>query len=138
VARRSDRWVTPGVVVVVVIVAGVLVLATIAAVTYLTARGVDPDPMLRLVAQAVTAVGSLVTAGVTVAGRAGVAKVERQVGILAPRVADTLDELDAARDAHLEAAAVVGPRHAYPDTAVRPVERPPVPGRGAAPAPVGS
>lgn len=82
-ARDSDRWVTPTVVVAGLMVAGVIVLATIGAVTYLSAIGRDPDPMLKLVAQVATAVGSLGTLLLQVTGRQTVAKVERNTGVLA-------------------------------------------------------
>jgi hypothetical protein len=93
--RASDRWITPGVVVAFLLVAGALTLATIAAVTYLTARGVDPDPMLRLAAQAVTAVGSLGTLALQLVNRATVTKVERHTGVLAGRVSEAIDALPA-------------------------------------------
>lgn len=139
--RSSDRWVTPGVVIVAILVGGLVVLATVAAVTYLTARGEDPDPMLRLVAQAVAAVGSLGTFLLTVTGRATVTKVERNTGQLTGAVAEALEELDAQRDAHAQAAAdaQASAVPAGPETAWRPATGlPPVPGHGTAPASPGS
>jgi hypothetical protein len=84
--RDSDRLVTPRVIVVFLLVGAALVLATIGAVTYLSAIGRDPDPMLKLVAQAVTAVGSLGTLLLTLTGRQGIAKVERNTGLIAKQV----------------------------------------------------
>lgn len=98
--RDSDRWLTPRTVAVGLVVAGVLVLATIGAVTYLTAIGRDPNPMLKLVGQLVTAVGSLGAFVVTLASRQTVAKVERNQAAVVQAVEE------AAR-----------PRHAAPDTA---------------------
>ncbi len=94
-ARSSDRWVTPAVVCTALVVGGLLVLAVVASVTWLTAQGRDPDPMLRLTAQVVTAVGSLGTLVLQAAGRATTAKVERNVGRLEGVVVETLDQLDA-------------------------------------------
>lgn len=125
--RSSDRWITPAVVVTGLLTAGVVALGTIAAVTYLTGRGIDPDPMLKLVAQAVTALGSLGTFLVTLAGRRGVAKVERQAGLWAShtdRLTDVVCDV-------AEAMPRPVPRHAVPEETVE------APAYGAAPAPVG-
>lgn len=86
-ARSSDRWVTPGVIVAGILTAGVVVLGIGAGVVYLTANGRDPDPILRLVAQIVTAVGSLGTLLLQLANRQTVAKTERNTGLLAREVA---------------------------------------------------
>lgn len=84
--RSSDRWVTPGVIVAAILTAGVVVLGIGAGVVYLTANGRDPDPILRLVAQIVTAVGSLGTLLLQLANRQTVAKTERNTGVLAGEV----------------------------------------------------
>lgn len=88
--RRSDRWITPGVIIAGLIVAGLVTMTVAAGVTYLTARGIDPDPMLRLVAQVTTAVGSIGTLVLQLVGRSTVAKTERNTGVLAENVAAAL------------------------------------------------
>jgi len=84
--RDSDRWVTPAVVCTALVVAGVLVLSVVAAMVYLTVRGLDPDPMLKLTAQAGGAVAAVVNLWVSLASRATVTKTERNTGRLAARV----------------------------------------------------
>jgi hypothetical protein len=108
--RDSDRWITPRVVVAMIAAAVVVVLAALAAVTYLAARGVDPDPVLKTVGQLATGVGSLLTLVFTLHGRRGVAKVERNTGLLTNALHDVADIID--------------------ERTTRPVGVPPVPGRG--------
>lgn len=79
----SDRWVTPGVVIAGIITAGLVVAVVAGGVTYLAARGVDPDPMLKLTAQLVGAVGSLGTLVLQLVSRTTVAKTERNTGVIA-------------------------------------------------------
>lgn len=83
-ARNTDRWVTPGVVGLALTLATVIILGIVAAVTYLTARGFDPAPVVKLVADLVAAVGALATVGLQLANRATVTKVERNTSPLAP------------------------------------------------------
>lgn len=97
--RATDRWVTPGVVCMFLFVVLVLVLATIAAVTYLQALGRDPEPMLKLVGQAVTAAGALGGFVLQLLGRATVTKVERNTNENTSalyEVADRVSDLEAA------------------------------------------
>lgn len=92
--RTSDRLLTPGVVVVALLMGGGCLALVIASVTYLAAQGLDPDPMLRLVAEATGAVGVLINLMLTIGGRAGVAKVERTTGRDLPaKVDDVATEL---------------------------------------------
>jgi hypothetical protein len=84
--RNSDRWITPGVIIAAILTIGVLVAIVAGGVTYLTAMGKDPDPMLRLVAQVATAAGSLGTLLLQLFGRVTLAKTERNTGILAGAV----------------------------------------------------
>ncbi len=128
--RQSDRWITPGVIVAGLLVAGVVILATVYAVTYLASIGKDPDPMLRLVAQVVTAGGSLGTLLLTLTGRSTVAKVERNTGVLANQTHQLRGEV---QEALYEPPA----RHMSDDTsyALPPVPGGPVPGKRAAPVP---
>lgn len=101
--RDSDRWITPRVVALALFLATVLVLAVIAAITYLAARGISPDPMLSLVSKVAAAIGTLGTLALQLSGRATVAKVERNTGQLAAAqdttaaaVATTAKKVDAA------------------------------------------
>jgi len=91
--RASDRWVTPGVVMVALLVAGGLVALLIAVVGYLTVRGYDPAPLLDLTAKIVTAVGSFGTLLLTLVARRTVTKVERNTGVLAAEQAAIADKL---------------------------------------------
>jgi hypothetical protein len=82
--RDSDRWITPRVVALALFLATILVLAVIAAVTYLTARGLNPDPMISLVAKVGAAIGTLGTLALQLSGRSTVAKIERNTGSTLP------------------------------------------------------
>jgi hypothetical protein len=124
--RNSDRLVTPGVVIVSVLVAGGCVLATIVAVAWLTARGLDPNPMLKLVGQAVTALGSLGAFLLTLTGRVQASKIERNTGLLANKTHELAGAVYEVADAMPRP--VTASRHAYPETAEQ----------TAAPAPRGS
>jgi hypothetical protein len=112
--RNSDRLVTPSVVIAGLLVAGVCVLATIGTVGYLVARGFDPKPVVTLASAVGAAAGTLINLMVTLAGRAGVAKVERNTGVLANGVYELADRMPSPL-----------PRHAAEDTVLM----------GAAPAP---
>lgn len=122
-ARQSDRWITPRVIVFGLFCATLIVLGAIGAVTYLSSIGKDPDPMLKLAAQVATAVGSLGTLVLTLTNRTTTAKVERNTGLQARELMNLNDRLDDPG------------RHAYPETSY-PTGRnlPPVPDSGTAPA----
>jgi hypothetical protein len=91
--RASDRWITPGVVMVALLVAGGLVALLIAVVGYLTVRGYDPAPLLDLTAKIVTAVGSFGTLLLTLASRRTTTKVERNTGLIANELRDVADKV---------------------------------------------
>lgn len=97
---RSDRWVTPAVIVTGVLVAGVLVALTIGAVTYLQSIGRDPEPMLKLAGLAVTGVSSVGTLLLQLVGNRKQAKVERNTGLLPRAVADEVEDRLAAYGDH--------------------------------------
>lgn len=82
--RRSDRWVTPAVVVTGIIVGGLVVVAVAGLVAYLTARGVDPSPVVQLATAAAATIGSLSTLALQLAGRRTAAATERNTSPLAP------------------------------------------------------
>jgi hypothetical protein len=84
--RDSDRWVTPRVVV--AGLAGLVVVAAIAAVTYLSAIHVDPAPMLKLAGVLAGGLSGLASLALQLAQRRTVAKVERNTrsGYAAPIV----------------------------------------------------
>jgi hypothetical protein len=87
--------------VVVLIAAGtVVVLAVLAAVTYLTARGFDPQPIVQLVGTLVAAAASAGTFLLNLAGRKTQTATQRQVGRLATGVTGVVQELDASRGRH--------------------------------------
>ena len=83
-ARSSDRWVTPAVVIVALLALLVLALATIAGVAWLVAIGRDPAPLLQGLGAVVAALSSLGALGLQLANRSTVTKVERNTSGLAP------------------------------------------------------
>lgn len=98
--RNTDRLITPAVVVTFLIVGGVCVALTVAAVAYLTARGLDPDPMLKLIGALVAAVSSTGTLVLQLANNSRTAKTEKntgqqanQIGVLADAVYTVADAL---------------------------------------------
>lgn len=104
---------TPAVVIVLILGAVIVVLGVLAAVTYLTARGFDAQPVVQLVASLVGAVGGLGAYVNTLVGRRTTTKVERNTGRLATGVGDVVAELDAVRGRH--APDVRGPAPAAPE-----------------------
>ena len=114
--RQTDRYLTPAVVVTLLLAATVIILATIGAVAYLTARGIDPDPMLRLLAQVTGAVTGTATLVLQLANRATVAKTERNTGVLASAVYEVADKMPQPV-----------PRHAASDTAYLDMSAAPAP-----------
>jgi hypothetical protein len=91
--RQSDRWITPGVVVAGLLCGTVALLGVAGCVTYLADRGVDPDPMLRLVAEVGGALSGLASLLLQLVNRRTTAKVERNTGVLASAVYDVADAL---------------------------------------------
>jgi hypothetical protein len=79
-------------------------------VAYLSARGVDPDPMLKTVGALVAAATSVGTLLLQLVNRQTVAKTERNTGVLAAAVYDVADAIPRPG----------GPRHAYPDIEAAP------------------
>jgi hypothetical protein len=84
VARQSDRWVTPGVVIVALLGLLTLALATIGGVAWLVAIGRDPAPLLQGLGAVVASLSSLGALGLQLANRSTVTKVERNTSGLAP------------------------------------------------------
>lgn len=129
--RESDRFITPRVVVVLVLAATVLCVVVLGCVTYLTARGFDPQPVVQLVGTLVAAAASLGGFVVSLVQRRTSTNVQRRLGRLEPAVLDTLDELDARAGRYAEEPA--GPLEEDDRTRPHPLaawERPPVqPGR---------
>ncbi len=78
----------------------VVVLGVLGAVTYVTVRGFDPQPVVQLAGTLVAAASALGTFVVQLVSRRTVTKVERQAGRLATGVHDVLEELDATRGRH--------------------------------------
>lgn len=122
--RDSDRWITPGVIMILILTAGGIVLAVFGAVTYLTVRGYDAAPVVELVGTLVAAGTGVVTLLLQLIQRRGVAKVERNTGVMASEQSALVEALQPGR-------------HAYPDTMYQPPALPPVPERGTAPAAAG-
>jgi phosphotransferase system glucose/maltose/N-acetylglucosamine-specific IIC component len=93
VSYKSDRWLTPGVIIAAIVVSGLILAVVAASVAYLTAQGLDPSPMLKLVTTAGTGLLALLNIVLTISGRTTATKTERNTGILAaglPEVASTV------------------------------------------------
>jgi hypothetical protein len=132
--RDTDRWITPRVVVALILAAVVVVLAALASVTYLAARGIDPAPTLKLAGGIGTGVLTAINTLLTLSQRRTTTKVERNTGKVVP----VLEDLTAAIDKRTRAAppppvppaaprvpAVAPPSgraaHRYPDTGAAPL-----------------
>jgi hypothetical protein len=87
VPYKSDRWLTPGVIIAAIVVGGLIVAVVATSVAYLTAQGIDPAPMLKLVATAGTGLLALLNVMLTIAGRTTQTKTERNTGVLAGNAA---------------------------------------------------
>jgi hypothetical protein len=124
--RNSDRWITPWSVVAIAAILGGVVLGIAACLSYLALRGVDPSPVLDLVAKvglAVSAGGSLL---LQLAQRQTVAKTERNTGVMANAlhgVAEALDGANTTKPAAPPPVPPSRPRHAYPATEAAPAVR---------------
>lgn len=88
---KSDRWITPGVLVALIVVGGAVVGLLATYVTLLTARGVDPDPVIKYALGGAAAVPSLLTFLTNLVGRTTQTKVERNTGQLVPLLLDVAD-----------------------------------------------
>jgi hypothetical protein len=132
---KSDRWVTPAVIVTLILAVLAGLVSVIAAAAYLTSIGKDPGPMYDFV---VTSIGGLTGSASLVlqlANRKTNTKTERNTGLIAsqvPVLAQRQDQLAAAvEDALYEPAPTVaaapGPRREMNDDTSYAL--PPVPGR---------
>jgi nitrate/nitrite transporter NarK len=81
--RRSDRWVTPSVIVAGIVTSGIVILGIGAGLVFLQYKGIDPQPIIDLVTKIITAIGALGSLVLTLATRATSAKTERNTGIIA-------------------------------------------------------
>ena len=115
--RKSDRYVTPGVIMVALFIAGFLLAVVAGSVAYLTARGIDPDPMIKLVTTVGGALFSLGTFVLQLVNRPTAAKTERNTGVLASAVYEVADKMPqpvprhaAADTAYLDMSAAPAPR----------------------------
>lgn len=91
--RQSDRYITPAVVVALIVVGGLVVLGVFAACAWLTSIGRDPEPLVRLVGTLVAAATGLGTFVLQLANRATVAKTERNTGTLASAMYEVADAM---------------------------------------------
>jgi hypothetical protein len=128
--RQSDRWVTPGVVITGLLVAGAVAIATVAAMAWLTAQGADPGPLVDLAAKVVTGLSALGGLLLQLAQRNTVAKVERNTGQLMDHTGQLADVVDAKLGAYAEDEAdeTMPPGYPPPHTVAMPPV-PPVPSR---------
>lgn len=103
---KSDRWITPGVVIALILAVLAGVLGVVGAAAWLTSIGKDPGPMFDFV---ITAIGGLTGSASLVlqlANRKTNTKTEREVGYLANAVYDVADAMPR----------VTVPRHSAGDT----------------------
>jgi hypothetical protein len=115
----SDRWITPGVIVTLILTAGGIVLGIAGGLVYLSSIGRDPDPVLRFVVEVTGTLAILVNVLLSLASRASVAKTERNTGLIPERVAEAVEDRLATYGDH--AAAYPPPTVAAPRTAPPPV-----------------
>lgn len=94
--RASDRYVTPGVVMVALVMGTVVVLSIVAVTGYLTARGYDPAPIVTLTANLLGAVGGLGTLVVQLVTRKTTTRIERNTGLLPAQVEQVATKVDQA------------------------------------------
>ena len=94
--RASDRWITPGVVMVAIVMGTVVVLAIVGVVGYLTARGYDPAPIVTLTANLAAAVGALGSVLLQLIGRKTQTRIERQTGLLPAKVDEVATKVEEA------------------------------------------
>ena len=83
-ARNTDRWVTPGVIITGLLGLVCLALGVVGGVVWLVAIGRDPAPVLNSLGAVVAALSSLGALGLQLANRSTVTKVERNTSGLAP------------------------------------------------------
>jgi hypothetical protein len=101
---KSDRWVTPGVVVALILAVLVALLAVVGAAAWLTAIGKDPGPMFDFVTGAAGALTGSASLLLQMANRKTATKTERNTGVLASAVYEVADAMPRPV-----------PRHAYDD-----------------------
>lgn len=132
--RDSDRFINPRVVALLIVCATVLLLAVIAALTWLTDRGMDPDPVLKLTAQVGGGVAGVLSLLLQLVNRATLAKTERNTGLAAQQELPALRaELEANTDDTRQLAGALNrvaealprpvPRHSFTDTVAAPAAR---------------
>jgi hypothetical protein len=92
--RASDRYITPGVVMVALVMGTVIVLAIVAVTGYLTARGYDPAPIVTLTANLIGAAGGLGTLIVQLVTRKTTARIEKHTGLLPAQVEQVAAKVD--------------------------------------------
>ena len=90
--RASDRWVTPGVVVAGLLVAGAVTLGVTAALVYLVAIGRDPEPVLSMLAQVIGVITGPAMVALQLANRASIAKAERNTGTAPAKTAELVEQ----------------------------------------------
>lgn len=100
---KSDRWITPGVVVAFLIVAGLLIGLMVGATAWLTSIDRDPEPLVRLTASLLAAAGALGSFALNLAQRRTATKTERSVGTELPAVRAELANVRAGQHRMAEA-----------------------------------
>lgn len=81
--RRSDRWLTPAVVIVGIIAGALVVVIVAVLVAYMVARGIDPGPVVQLAGTAGTGLAALAGVVLQLVSRRSQTNTERAAGVLA-------------------------------------------------------
>ena len=132
--RNSDRWVTPGVIVALIVGAVFVVCAITGAITYLASIGVDPDPILQSISSYTTAIAAVTGLLLQLWNRATQTKVETHAGTAASGVEDVKSDVAQVRSdvQYIADSLELAGRHAYPPPTVEAGTAPAVPGRSGA------
>lgn len=93
VPYKSDRWVTPAVVVTLIICVLMGLLAVVAAAAWLTSLGKDPGPMFDFVTTSLGALTGAASLVLQLANRKTNTKTERNTGVLASAVYEVADKM---------------------------------------------
>jgi ABC-type phosphate transport system auxiliary subunit len=94
--RASDRWITPGVVMVALVMGTIAVLGIVGMVGYLTARGYDPAPIVTLTANLTAAAGALGSVVLQLVARKTQTRIEQHTGLLPAKVDEVATKVEEA------------------------------------------
>ncbi|MET0996266.1 MAG: hypothetical protein ABWY20_20265 [Mycobacterium sp.] len=99
VPYKSDRWITPGVVVTLIIAVTIGLLAVVTAAAWLTSLGKDPGPMYDFVTGAIGGLTGSASLVLQLANRKTATKTERNTGALLNHTGDLTNAVYEVADA---------------------------------------